>query len=207
MSPRAIAVHAAIAAATWLFPFLTGCAVSASATHTDETGTTTTTAKAALTAGRGPDAGIARTSTKPSPVHLRYVTHRDRKASDFKRVAEYFTGKPENGDDVVLPLDPASRDGHWFTFAIGLTESLPAGTSAVLEIVRSDKSGPQTHTVKLPHKPESALTREYHIGLTGKEALAKDAKITAWRFSLRDFSGKTLAAEQSFLWELPVEKK
>ncbi len=207
MSPRAIAVHAAIAAATWLFPFLTGCSVSASATHGDADGVTTTTASAGVSAERGPEAGVARTSRKPAGPHLRYVTHQDRKASDFKRVAEYFTGKPENGDDVVLPLDPASRDGHWFTFAVGLTETPPAGAAAVLEVIRSDRTGPQTYTVKLPHKPASALSREYHIGLTGKEALAKGAKITAWRLTLRDFAGKVLAAEQSFLWELPAVPK
>ena len=99
MPPRAFAVTTAIASATWLVLFSAGCA------H----------------AGDSPKPETAAAAGPQSP-HLRYVTNRPRKASDFKRVSEYFTGKPENGDDLVLPSDPASRDGRWFTFAVGLTE-------------------------------------------------------------------------------------
>ena len=180
--------------------------MTAEASHTDASGTTK--AAASVDTSRGPDATVSRTPARaPETVRLAYVTHKYRPASDFKRPLEYFTGRPENGDDVVLPSHPESRDGHWFTFSIGALETLPAGAKAVLEAVRSDTPAPVKLTFELPHKPSSALTREYHLGLTGADAPAKNARITAWRLTLVDASGHTLASDHRFLWELPPAGK
>lgn len=201
MTPRAFAVTTAIATAAWLAPFLAGCSASASFGTTG--GTTTATAKVDTA---GPDARIEhRPATDERPVHFAYVTHKRRPATDFKRVAEYFTGKPENGSDIVVPSDSADRAGHWFTFGIGALETLPAGTVAILETVASDDPTPRSRTFALPAPDGRVVTREYHLGLTGRDAPADGVKIVAWRLTLRA-GERVVASEKSYLWELPAAK-
>lgn len=176
MSPRALAVHAAIASAAWLALFPAGCAAPEK---------------------------LPESATGSETIRLRYVTHKRRLASDFKRPLEYFTGHPENGGDAVLPSYPESRDGHWFTFAVGPFQTLPSGAKAVLEVVRSDTPAPVKRTFALPDRPGSGITREWHLGLTGADAPPPKARITAWRITLLDAAGSTLASDRSFLWEIP----
>lgn len=204
MSPRAIAVHAAIASATWLVPFLGGCSVSTTPTGGAQPPAAPQTATGAIDQ---PAPGAPTVNTTAPRLTLRYVAHKKRPAADFKRVAEYFTGQPENGDDIVLHSDPAARDGSWFTFAIGLTEDLPTGTTARLELIRSDLPGPQKYAFRLPAVTGAAMTREFHLGLTGKDALAPKASITAWKLTLIDTTGRELAGAQSFLWAMPTAVK
>lgn len=128
------------------------------------------------------------------------LAERRRSVSDGARIDDTF-GRPEDdGVHVSLRSDPKSRAGHYFFLQLDVDP--PAGASLVVQVVRRDGVTPERHVFPLVRRPVPPLG-EYAVGLTGVHAGAEGWHPVAWRLSLVDGSGRTLAARHSFLWGTP----
>jgi hypothetical protein len=140
-------------------------------------------------------------------VAIAHVDHRYIAAQDFVRISEYFTDKENTSGRVILRTDPAERAGYYFIVSLewhpGTT--LPAGTQADLDYVRSDDPEPR-HAHFVFTEPTGTLP-EILLGLTGKDWAEKNLKLAAYKVTLKNAEGQVLADKQSFLWGLPPEPK
>lgn len=164
MSPRAFAVHLPTALAAWLASFLAGCSGGAPASTSPAT------------------VGSSVVATAPA---IKYVTHLVRPATDFKRIAEYFTYEEDTGGDIIVRTDTSDRRGLYFAVGFDYLDELPGGAIAVLEFVSSEKTEPQKFLFVIPPVAKPALFKELRLGVSGLDWPASgDAKITAWKLSL-----------------------
>ncbi len=123
-----------------------------------------------------------------------------RTSADVRRIDDTF-GRPESdGVHVSLRTDPTSRPGHYFFLQLDLDP--PQGSSLVLQVVRREGAPAERHVFPLVRQPVPPLG-EYAVGLTGVHAGPEGWRPVAWRLSVVDASGRTLAARHSFLWGTP----
>lgn len=134
---------------------------------------------------------------KPGIVLL---AEKRRSGADTARIDDTF-GRPEDdGVHVSLRSDSRSREGHYFFLQLDFDP--PAGSSLVVQAVRREGVAPERHVFPLVRRPVPPLG-EYAVGLTGAHAGPGGRRPVAWRISLVDASGRTLAARHSFLWGTP----
>ncbi len=138
-------------------------------------------------------------------VAISYVDHRYIPTADFQRISEYFTGKENTSGRLILRTNPADRDGYYFIVSLAWHPSvtLPAGTVADLDYIRNDDPAPRHAQFTFPSA--TGTFPELLLGLTGPDWPDKNAKIVAYKVTLKDAAGKVLASRQSFLWALPGE--
>ncbi len=119
---------------------------------------------------------------------------------DVVRIDDTY-GRPEaDGVHVSLRTDPKSRVGHYFF--VQLDAEPPAGSSLVLQVVRREGAPVERHAFPLVRRPTPPFG-EYAVGLTGVHGGDAGWRPVAWRISVVDPAGKTLAARHSFLWGTP----
>jgi hypothetical protein len=151
-------------------------------------------------------------SSTPSVVQSQlgsYVYPAWREAQDFKRISEYFTGRENQGGNLILRTDEAERSGMYFHVGLPLGMRFEDGTTAVLEYIHSDAPDVETRTFVLPEMPPGIFA-ELLLGLTGKDwpKSTRKAKshhtrsLVAWRITLKDSAGVILVLRQSFLWAM-----
>ncbi|MDR0536415.1 MAG: hypothetical protein LBG65_08745 [Puniceicoccales bacterium] len=141
----------------------------------------------------------------------------------FKRVSEYFTGKENQGGDVVLRSTPEVRRGMYFQIGLPLWTDIPGGSTLQVEYRRGDSRDVFSHIFQLPAFRAHPFF-EIRAGLTGPQwegPAAADApkpsparkiskpqkkRLVAWRVTLRTPDGRVWESH-SFLWELPPESR
>jgi len=130
------------------------------------------------------------------------VVARYRSEADVHRIGQAFLGDEpgEDGSDVLLLTDPASRVGYHFRLALDLDP--PPGSKIRMEIVETENQPPVVRDFPLPRNP-GGLFGEVVIGLTGASARAPKWHPIAWRASVIGPDGTVLAARRSFLWGAP----
>lgn len=128
---------------------------------------------------------------------------RYRPAADFDSISEHFTGTEDNGRDIALRTQPASRDGFYFLARLRWSdgERTLTGYTIRLEIIPPGSSATTTHTFTLP--PPARTSQAYHLGITGADWPHGSAEPSAWRLTLLAPDGTPLLSRQSFLWSLP----
>jgi hypothetical protein len=119
-----------------------------------------------------------------------------RTSESFRRISEYFSGSENLGNEAVLRTQADHRDGYYFLTRIHATDTQP-GSSVVVEVVLP--GSPAIHTFTFP-ADLAAKSRVYHLGVTGTDWPSAKTRPTAWRVSVRNASGATVASERSFLW-------
>ncbi|MGA0133036.1 MAG: hypothetical protein ACO3ND_01605 [Opitutales bacterium] len=128
------------------------------------------------------------------------LAEKSRGPADVARIGDTF-GRPEDdGVHVSLRTDPSSRAGHYYF--VQLDFAPPAGSSLVLQVVRKEGVAAERHVFALTRLP-AAPFGEFAVGLTGAQAGPEGWRPVAWRLSVVDASGRTLAARHSFLWGTP----
>lgn len=134
-------------------------------------------------------------------VDILEIKPRYMKAEAFIRIKEYLTGSEHLGDRVVVRSQPSSRDGYYFTLILGEElRDLPKGIVIIGEFYSKNSLDAQSFEFKLPASlPE---TNEVFVGLTGADWPDSDAVPAAWKFTIKDANGNTLASEKSFLWSI-----
>jgi hypothetical protein len=123
-----------------------------------------------------------------------------RTAASFQRVSEYFGGKENDGGIRVLRTQPGARAGYYWLVRLKSDGVPPAGTKFELAVVTPAAPTPKTFTFPVAIAAGSAL---YDLGLTGTDWPDAKARPAAWRLRLLAADGRTLVAEQSFLWAEP----
>ena len=134
-------------------------------------------------------------------VETRYKT-----TSDFKSISEFFTGK-ESVPGVVLRTVPEVRDGMYFIIDMDWfkKDSLLLATQFEIDYIRSDDTQPRKAVFYL-EETRSTLP-EMQFGLTGPDWPKKDAKVLAYKVTIRNPIGEILAEKSSFLWDFPDEER
>lgn len=144
----------------------------------------------------------AATSLAAAEVRVVRVFTGWREATSFKRISEYFTGRENTGNEVVLRTQPASRGGYYFL--VRTDNDGPARDARfILEVVTPGTTQPRQFefNAALP-----AGNRVYQLGLTGVDWPDKTISAVAWKLELHDSAGALLATEKSYLWEKPTAK-
>lgn len=131
-----------------------------------------------------------------------YVNERRRTAADTARAADVLVAPEHHGADIVFRTDEAARPGYYFY--IKLAEAPPADARLVLQVVRTEGAAPERHEFSTATRP-GFFFGEFVVGLTGKQAGEAKWRPLAWRLSLVDAQGRTLAAKHSFLWGAPSD--
>ena len=122
-----------------------------------------------------------------------------RSAEDYERISEFFTGKENPGNRVIVRSTPENRQGMYFSVMIkDGVNSLPADTKAVVEVLHALSPETQTYTFPIPNS--SKHHKELLIGITGENWPATKHKPMAWRIRLMNAEGEVLSADKSYLW-------
>lgn len=143
-------------------------------------------------------------STPPQPVssvQIKEIKPRYIKEEEFKRVREYLTGAEHKGNRVIVRTDAEVRDGYYFTLVLDeKVARLPKGTTILGEFYTPDSPEKQEYIFLLPERRQK--THEIFLGLTGEAWPTRGKVPSAWRFTIKDASGRILAQKKSYLWNL-----
>jgi hypothetical protein len=123
----------------------------------------------------------------------------------FRRISEYFDGVENKGGRIIERTDPKERAGFYFVLDLAWNYGLvlPKGTLARVDYIRKDDPTPRV--AQFTFSDDTGTWPEIFLGLTGADWPSKDLSIIAYKITLTDSAGKTLAEKASFLWELPPE--
>lgn len=136
-----------------------------------------------------------------SSVEILEVKPRYIEEESFVRISEYWTGKENTGDRVILRSQVGERSGYYFTLVLDeAIRLLPQGTVIVGEFYTPNSTDVLSIDFKLP--PKRPKTKEVFVGLTGDDWPDPDAVPSAWRFTIKDPNGKEMARLKSFLWDI-----
>ena len=147
-------------------------------------------------------AGCASNPNKAlSSVEIKEIKPRYIPEENFIRISEYWSGAENKGDRVILRSDPGVREGFYFTLVLDeKVRDLPRGSVITGEFYTPVSPDPQIHDFVLPNKLPK--TREIFVGLTGADWPDSGGVAGAWRFTIKDANGATLARKQSYLWSM-----
>ena len=122
-----------------------------------------------------------------------------RDAASFKRISEYFTGRENSGNEVVVRTRPGERGGYYFLVR---TDNRGAATPAkfVFHVVLPDAPEPRTFSF-LADLPAGKTV--FNLGVTGADWPDAQIDAVAWKLDVLTAAGEPLAVEKSYLWEKP----
>lgn len=123
-----------------------------------------------------------------------------REAASFKRISEYFNGKENTGDEIVLRTHPDQRGGYYFLVRLA-NGGAPVAARIVLHVVTPDTATPRVFTFNAALPGRVSV---FDLGVTGDDWPGPKINAVAWRLDLIDETGRTLATEKSYLWDKPV---
>ncbi len=135
-------------------------------------------------------------------VEIDHSTSRYETAQTFKRISEYFTGRENTGNRMILRTNPQVRPGYYFIFSLDESmQALPEGSIALMGVIWPGNPKPVEYALFLPIPRENK--KELWFGLTGNANPGQTAQPVAWKISLLSPDGSTLVERKSFLWEQP----
>jgi len=148
-------------------------------------------------------AGCASTNHQPvSSCEILEIKPRYIPESNFVRIGEFLSGAEKKGNRVILRSKPETRAGFYFTLVLDeKLRSLPRGSVITGEFFTPASKEIQTHDFVLPNNLPKK-TREIFVGLTGADWPQSGGVPGAWRFTIRDANGNTLAQRTSYLWSM-----
>lgn len=122
-----------------------------------------------------------------------------RDAGSFKRISEFFTGRENTGNEIVVRSQPAERGGYYFLVRTA-NAGAPAAAKVAIQVVLPASPRPRTFTfpVEIP-----AGQTVFNFGLTGADWPERGIDAVAWKIDVLDGHGAVLATEKSYLWEKP----
>ena len=133
---------------------------------------------------------------------IEYVKSRHVPAETFKRISEYFDGKENQGDKIVLRTDPSVREGWYLILMLdGDADEYPEGTRIGMKLILPGRKGEIVKATALPTPIPDAS--EIWIGLTGAEEPANGKPPVAWMAVIYGPQGKVYSTYKSYLWEKP----
>ena len=123
---------------------------------------------------------------------------------EFTRMANLMGDKEATDPTrVAVATNPKEKSGIYFEAELNQTvASLPAGSVAVVEVLVDADRAPRTF--KLPVPATKNNSKVLYLGLTDApfvHATKKSPHLLAWKISILDKDGKTLAEAPSALWQ------
>lgn len=145
---------------------------------------------------------LAVSSLTAADVSIDRVWPQWQDAEAFDRIREYFGKSEAFGRELVIRTDAEQRAGLYFLVRVKSQAPLDHARF-VVEIVRPDSPEVRQYNFAAPL---GGKRKTVELGLTGKDwPGGRDMHPVAWRVSLRDGEGRTVASEQSFLWADPAK--
>ncbi|MFA5257447.1 MAG: hypothetical protein WC360_04795 [Opitutales bacterium] len=138
-----------------------------------------------------------------SALTIRQVSTRTYSEEELTSISEITSGRECAGRRTYFRTDPTCKAGRYFIVDLDTpARELQAGCSLVMEIIRG--SDGQTELLTLPFSSATgSMGKALFLGLTDEAHSAET--VLAWRLTIRDAAGATLAEKHSFLWEMPAE--
>jgi hypothetical protein len=136
------------------------------------------------------------TASLCAQVEIQRVWPGYRTADSFTSLREYWGGEPSPATQRALRSQADQRDGYYWLLRTDSAEPL-TGVTVRLKVTRAGDTTSERHefTTDLP-----ADSHALHVGLTGSDWSGQDEVPIAWRLTLLDSAGQTLATTQSYLW-------
>jgi len=122
-----------------------------------------------------------------------------RAADTFERISEYFTGRENNGGQIVLRTHPGTRAGFYFFTRLKTTADIAAGAQVEISVIAPDSPDAKIFLLTIPAALPKG-TALLNPGLTGPDWPDAKAQPVAWRVRLLASGGAVLASRQSYLW-------
>jgi hypothetical protein len=125
-----------------------------------------------------------------------------RGAESFDRITEYFGGRENPGQPLILRTQQDARAGYYFLVRVKSASALNAATFE-LSVIRPDTPEPKTYRFETAIPAKETV---FQLGLTGADWPAGDkANPVAWKLALVGSEGRVVAEQKSFLWEKPAK--
>ncbi len=135
-------------------------------------------------------------------VVIKTVHHQFLEENYFQRLSEFFTGKENRGRRAIVRTKADVRAGEYFIITLNQNvRNLPENSQIKLEIITGESIQEKQFLLHLPSGMPK--TREIFAGITGSDWAQNETKILAWRLTLQDARGNTIAEKESFLWRSP----
>lgn len=130
-------------------------------------------------------------------AYARYIDE-----SPLKRIGEFLTGRVSYSGTIVLRSQKDIRAGQYFIITLDKkARNLPPDTKIEITVISTASPNPRPFTFPIGEKGSN--TRHIYAGLTGSDWPGRDVRPLAWKISIVNASGKTLAVKESFLWRSP----
>lgn len=121
-----------------------------------------------------------------------------RAAAAFQSISEYFDGREHTGGIDVLRSRPAERAGYYWLVRLKNGGTPLAGAKFELQVITPTSPEAKVFAFSADIPSGSSVHR---IGLTGVDWPDGRARPVAWYLSLLAADGRTVIAQQSFLWD------
>jgi hypothetical protein len=123
-----------------------------------------------------------------------------RDAKSFERVSEFFTGKENQGGDIVLRTQANARSGYYFMTRVKNSGTALSNAKFSLQIIAPNDPQPKTFSFPATLKSGTSI---FQLGLTGTDWTDPKNPPIAWKVELLQEDGRVVATAKSFLWEKP----
>lgn len=125
-----------------------------------------------------------------------------RDAESFERISEFFTGKENEGREIVLRTHADARSGYYFLTRVKNSGSALSNAKFSLQVITA--TSPEPKTFSFP-AAVAAGAHVFHLGLTGVDWPDRKNPPVAWKLELVREDGQVVATAKSFLWEKPAK--
>jgi hypothetical protein len=123
-----------------------------------------------------------------------------REIDPFMRISEYFNGRVNVGERIILRTHAEARAGFYFLVRVKTSRPLITGAKFVVQVVVPASPLPETFVFPT-NIPAGGKVCE--LGLTGSDWPGKKTFPVAWKVDLLAADGQLLATQESFLWSKP----
>ena len=129
----------------------------------------------------------------------KYMEH-----EEFLSIKEYLTGKETTKNRLIIRSTEGQRTGLYLILTLNeKTSKLPVDTSIICEVYMPGKLNPDVFEFPLPKVNKLPNNKSILLGITGDDwPYSKDAIPSAWKITLMDSKGNTLAEKSSQVWSL-----
>ena len=141
-------------------------------------------------------------SIRAAEVELVRVWPGWRDEASFLRISEYFGGKENTGDQIMLRTHAEARAGFYFLTRVKNSSGALSGAKFALHLIAPDSPEPKLYTFPADLAAGSTV---FQIGLTSTDWPGPKVHPVAWMLELVTADGRVLAAQKSFLWEKPAK--
>lgn len=117
-----------------------------------------------------------------------------------RRISEFFTGRENPGERIIVHSQAASRTGFYFLVRVKNPGPLVAGSHFIVRVILPVSPDPKVFTLAAD---VPAGGKVYQLGLTGSDWPNRRTYPVAWKLDLVGADGQLLASQESFLWAKP----